>query len=68
VARDDGEAARWFRKAADKADPVSIYALGLFYLRGRGVEADPARARQWLSAAARRGHGGAAAALASLPR
>jgi TPR repeat protein len=67
VGRDDGEAARWFRKAADKADPMSMYALGLSYLHGRGVEADPIKARQWLSAAVRHGYGGAAAALASLP-
>lgn len=37
VSADDAEAAKWFRRAAEKGDPAGEYALSEMYLTGRGI-------------------------------
>ena len=44
VARDDSEAARWYRLAADQGDAAAQYFLGDMHLRGRGVPQDVSEA------------------------
>jgi TPR repeat protein len=51
VARDDAEATKWYRKAADQGDAFSQFSLGLAYARGLGVTRDYALAHMWLSLA-----------------
>jgi len=52
VERDDREAMRWYRKAADQGFLLSIHNIVLFYLRGRGVETNVDEAIRWFSKAA----------------
>jgi len=52
VKRDDAEAAKWFRKAADQDDPLGERYLAEMYFKGRGVSADPAEAARYLRMAA----------------
>lgn len=40
-------AAVWYRRAAEQGDPRAQINLGQLYESGRGVPADPARARAW---------------------
>jgi len=42
--RNDREAARWFKLAADDGYPDGIYWLGMMYKAGTGVEQDVAKA------------------------
>ena len=56
VAQNDGEAARWFERAAAQNQPVAEYRLGTLYERGRGVKADPAKATHWYDLAAKNGN------------
>jgi TPR repeat protein len=44
VPKDEAEAARLFRKAADRDHPVAMYNLALLYEEGRGVPKDEAEA------------------------
>ena len=44
VPKDDSEAARWYRLAADQGDAAAQYFLGDMHLRGRGVPQDSAEA------------------------
>ena len=50
--------------AGSAGNPDAEYLLGLIYLNGVGVVADPARARVLLQSAAEHGHGAAAYVLA----
>lgn len=52
VPQDYGEAARWFRKAAEQQNPASKHWLGLMYAHGKGVSQDLVEAHKWLSIAA----------------
>jgi TPR repeat protein/tRNA A-37 threonylcarbamoyl transferase component Bud32 len=56
VARDDAEAARWFRKAADAGNANAKAALASALLDGRGVAADRTEAVRLLRAAAADNH------------
>lgn len=47
VARDYGEAMKWYRVAAERGDRVSQYQVGLMYQRGEGVAVDEAEAHRW---------------------
>jgi TPR repeat protein len=47
VPQDDGEALKWYRKAADHGSAAGQRAVGDFYQKGRGVAADPAEAARW---------------------
>ena len=49
---DYGRASGLFRRAADLGNNEAAYALGLQYLRGRGVTRDARRAAEWLKRAA----------------
>jgi TPR repeat protein len=55
VARNNAEAIRWYRKAADQGDASAENSLGAMYVRGRGVGRDFALAHMWFSLAAANG-------------
>ena len=55
VPKDPGQAAAWYRKAADKGYPQAEHSLGILYEFGTGVPADPATAAQWYRKAAEQG-------------
>jgi hypothetical protein len=52
VTRDDAEAARWYRLAAEQGQPMAQASLGGCYLNGRGVEKDLVAAHAWLTRSA----------------
>jgi len=52
VARDDAEAASWYRKAAEQGLAVAQNNLGRMYELGRGVERDKDKAALWYRKAA----------------
>jgi TPR repeat protein len=47
VKKDDGEAVKWFRVAADKGYAPAQNDLGFFYAEGRGVKKDDTEAVKW---------------------
>lgn len=55
VARDDRQAAVWFRRAADQGHAKAQFALGQAYEEGRGVNRDRETALQWYRRAAEQG-------------
>jgi len=55
VAKDDAEAVRWTRMAADQGFPPAEYDLALLYYTGRGVTKDDAESARWLQRAADKG-------------
>ncbi len=55
VLEDDEEAAKWFRKAADKGYALAQSSLGYNYEIGRGVEQDFKEAFKWYQKAADQG-------------
>ena len=61
--RDDAEAARAYRRAADQGFAPAFSKIGMIYLSGTGVAIDPVEAVVWLSLAAERGAPEVAAAL-----
>ena len=63
VRRDEAEAARWLRKAAEQGDAYSEYNLGILYFDGRGVSKDDAEAVRWLQKATGQGNAEAKGAL-----
>jgi TPR repeat protein len=65
VARDDTEAVRWFRRAADRGYSEGQFNLSQAYAGGRGVEKDAAEAIRWLKLAADQNHPRALGLLAS---
>jgi TPR repeat protein len=52
VPRDDAEAVKWLRKAADQDSPLGERYLAEMYFKGRGVAADNEEAAKWLRLAA----------------
>ena len=52
----DGEAAIWYRMAAEQGVPDAQYRLGVFYDYGWGIKADPEKAVRWYTQAAERDH------------
>lgn len=54
VARDAGQAATWYRKAADQGFPQGQAEMGRLYYQGAGVPRDLAESYKWLVLAARR--------------
>ena len=51
--RDEKEALKWYRMAAEGGDAVGAYQYGAVLLRGgEGVEKDPAEAARWFQSAA----------------
>ena len=59
VRTDVGEAARWYRLAAERGDVGGSFALALAYLQARGVPRDRDAARALLEKAAAQNHMGA---------
>lgn len=55
VKQNFGEAAEWYRLAAEAGDPEGAYGLARLYLEGLGVPEDPARAAELLKQAAEAG-------------
>ena len=52
VLKDDAEAAKWFRLAAEQGVASAQYDLGLSYAFGEGVLKDAAEAARWFRLAA----------------
>ncbi len=44
VERDDAEAVKWYRKAAEAGNAKGMVKLGLLYAKGRGVAEDDVEA------------------------
>jgi TPR repeat protein len=57
--KDDQEAARWYRKAANQGHPHAQHNLGLLYTKGQGLPKDLVAANTWFRIAGARGHAGA---------
>jgi TPR repeat protein len=68
VAKDDKEAMRWFRLAADKGNSAAQANLGWMYKHGEGVKTDFQEALRWYRLAADRGYPRAMNNLASMYR
>ena len=66
VSVDYGEAARWYRRGAERNSSVSQYNLGMLYLEGKGVPPNTSEAIRWLTKAADAGHFRARGELAKL--
>ena len=47
VAKDEVEAVKWYRKAAEQNYAEAQYNLGYFYDNGKGVTKDEAEAVKW---------------------
>ena len=47
VAKDEVEAVKWYRKAAEKGNAEAQLNLGEMYANGRGVEEDDVEAYKW---------------------
>ena len=56
VQRDDAEAVRWYRHAAEQGNATGQYSLGFMYANGRGVARDDAEAVRWYRRAAEQGN------------
>ena len=52
VAKNDVEAVKWFRKAAEQNYARAQYNLGVCYAKGQGVAKDEAEAVKWYRKAA----------------
>ncbi len=50
--RDFAEAARWYRRAADRGNAAGQLSLARLYDRGQGIEADKIAAFRWYRLAA----------------
>jgi len=66
IKKDEPEALRWYRKAAEAGDPEGMRNLGAFYDMGIGVAEDPGSAALWYRRASDRGSSDAAYNLGSM--
>ena len=57
VPRGDGDAIKWFRKAAEKGTSWGQYNLGLRYAQGDGIPQDYAEAMKWFQQGAEHNDG-----------
>ena len=55
VLKDDAEAIRWYRLAAEQDHSSAQYNLGVHYANGKGVLKDDVEAVRWYSLAAAQG-------------
>ncbi|CEP60267.1 tetratricopeptide repeat protein LALA0_S01e06810g [Lachancea lanzarotensis] len=53
--KDEREAFQWALKAANLGLPKARFTVGYFYEKGKGCEADPAKAQHWYELAAKGG-------------
>ena len=58
VKKDEAEAVKWYRKAADQNDADAQRNLGVMYEKGRGVKKNEAEAVKWYRKAAEQGNAG----------
>jgi TPR repeat protein len=49
VAKDEAEAVKWFRKAAEQNVADAQFSLGVCYANGQGVTKDDAESVKWLT-------------------
>ena len=56
VLKDEAEAVKWYRLAAEQGDAAAQFNLGLMYNNGRGVLKDEAEAVRWYRLAAEQGN------------
>ena len=56
AAKNEAEAVKWYRKAADQGHASAQFNLGLMYAKGEGVAKDEAEAVKWYRKAADQGH------------
>ena len=56
VAKDEAEAVKWYRLAADQGNASAQRNLGVMYAQGRGVAKGYAEAVMWLQKAANQGN------------
>jgi TPR repeat protein len=66
VTKDDTEAVKWFRKAAEQGNATGQYNLGIMYENGYGVTKDYSEAVKWYRKAAEQGYENAKSALKRL--
>ena len=59
VARDQAEAARWYRTAAEQGNAEAQYHLGFLHYHGEGVAQNYSEAVRWYRLAAERGYASA---------
>lgn len=57
--QDYGQAAEWYRMAAEQSHGMAQFNLGVMYTEGHGVTRDRAEARSWFGRAAGQGDAGA---------
>ena len=57
--KDDAEAVRWVRLAAEQGTAAAQFNLGLMYANGKGVPKDDVTAYAWLNIAAAQGQSSA---------
>jgi TPR repeat protein len=67
-AKDNADAERWYRRAAEQGRAEAQNNLGLMYIIGRGVPKNDAEAMKWFSRAAAQGYTPAQNNLAELRR
>jgi TPR repeat protein len=60
IRRDEAEAKEWLGYAADNADPLAQFELGLCFFKGIGCSIDNEEAYFWLNLSAALGCNGAA--------
>lgn len=58
-AQDYGQAAEWYRKAAEQSHSLAQFNLGVMYAQGQGVAQDEAQSLVWFGKAAEQGDAGA---------
>ena len=68
VAKDDAEAVKWLRKAADQGHAAAQTSLGNAYAGGRGVAKDETEALNWYRKAADQGNADARIRLTALQK
>ena len=56
VEKNEAEAVKWFRQAADQGLAMAQYSLGCCYGNGEGVEKDEAESVKWYRKAAEQGN------------
>ena len=59
MAKDEAEAVKWYRKAAQQNDADAQYNLGVCHFKGEGVAKDHVEAYAWFLLAVRQGVDGA---------
>ena len=66
VPRDDGQAVKWYRRAAEQDHYFASYQLGFMYQYGEGVPQNDAEAVKWYRKAAEQGYDTAQSVLGDM--